>query len=144
MLTSSFEGYIDEVIIGYPSLPPALVFKACLDENFGIKTYDSLKYKEGTLSFNSSNYFGDILNDVFGSHNSPFNNEFAITAWIKPTKLNAIESTHGTTNTFISKSSDERIPNSKVEILPGLDHGLTIEAPEKVNNVIWNFIRENL
>ncbi|MHA1489168.1 MAG: alpha/beta fold hydrolase [Promethearchaeota archaeon] len=38
----------------------------------------------------------------------------------------------------------ENIPNSKLEILNGLGHGLTIEDPETVNNIIWNFIQENL
>jgi len=43
-----------------------------------------------------------------------------------------------------SKLIHERIPNSKLEILENLKHGLIIEAPEIVNNSIWNFIKENL
>ncbi len=39
---------------------------------------------------------------------------------------------------------NDRISNSKVETLQALGHGLTIEAPDKVNNVIWNFLRENI
>ncbi|MFX0001038.1 MAG: alpha/beta fold hydrolase [Candidatus Hodarchaeota archaeon] len=43
-----------------------------------------------------------------------------------------------------SKLIHEKISNSKLEILENLKHGLTIEAPEIVNNAIWNFIKENL
>lgn len=43
-----------------------------------------------------------------------------------------------------SRLIHEKIPNSKLEILEDLKHGLTIEAPEIVNNPIWNFIKENL
>lgn len=38
----------------------------------------------------------------------------------------------------------ERISNSQLEFIKGLGHGLTIEDPKTVNNVIWRFIKENL
>lgn len=43
-----------------------------------------------------------------------------------------------------SKLIHEKIPNSKLEILENLKHGLTIEAPGIVNNLIWDFIKEHL
>ncbi|MFX1573671.1 MAG: alpha/beta fold hydrolase [Promethearchaeota archaeon] len=43
-----------------------------------------------------------------------------------------------------SKLIHEKIPNSKLKILENLKHGLTIEAPEIINNLIWDFIKENL
>jgi len=43
-----------------------------------------------------------------------------------------------------SKLIYEKIPNSKLKILENLKHGLTIEAPEIVNNLIWDFIKERL
>jgi len=43
-----------------------------------------------------------------------------------------------------SKLIYEKIPNSKLKILENLKHGLTIEAPEIVNNLIWDFIKEYL
>jgi len=38
----------------------------------------------------------------------------------------------------------ERIPNSTLKILEKLKHGLTIEAPEIVNNLMWDFIKQHL
>jgi pimeloyl-ACP methyl ester carboxylesterase len=39
----------------------------------------------------------------------------------------------------------EKIPNSKLEIIEGYGHGsLLIEDFEKINNLIWDFIQENL
>lgn len=43
-----------------------------------------------------------------------------------------------------SKLIDEKIQNSKLKILENLKHGLTIEAPEIINNLIWDFIKEHL
>jgi len=37
----------------------------------------------------------------------------------------------------------EQIPNSRLEILKGLGHGLTIESPDEVNSLMWNFIKEH-
>ena len=38
----------------------------------------------------------------------------------------------------------EKIPNSKLEIIEGCGHGFTLEEPEKVNELMWNFIKENI
>ena len=39
----------------------------------------------------------------------------------------------------------EKIPNSRLEIVEGYGHGsLLIEDFEKINNIIWNFIQENI
>lgn len=44
-----------------------------------------------------------------------------------------------------SKFLHEKIPNSKLEIIEGYGHGsLLIEDFERINNVIWDFIQENL
>lgn len=43
-----------------------------------------------------------------------------------------------------SRLIHEKIPNSKLKVLENLKHGLTIEAPEIVNNLIWDFIKEHL
>jgi len=37
----------------------------------------------------------------------------------------------------------EKILNSKLEIFKGCGHAFTIEMPEKVNELMWNFIKEN-
>ena len=42
-----------------------------------------------------------------------------------------------------SKFLHEQIPNSRLEILKGLGHGLTIESPDDVNSLMWNFIKEH-
>ncbi len=36
------------------------------------------------------------------------------------------------------------IPNSRLEVFNGLGHAFTIEDSEKVNNMMWNFIKEHL
>lgn len=38
----------------------------------------------------------------------------------------------------------KKIPNSTIELLEGIGHGLIIEAPEMVNNLMWNFLKEHL
>ena len=38
----------------------------------------------------------------------------------------------------------EKILNSKLEILKGCGHAFPIEMPEKVNELMWNFIKENM
>lgn len=38
----------------------------------------------------------------------------------------------------------QRIPNSRLEVFDGLGHAFTIEDSEKVNNMMWNFIKEHL
>ena len=38
----------------------------------------------------------------------------------------------------------EKIPNSTIELLDGIGHGLIIEAPEIVNNLMWNFLKVHL
>jgi len=38
----------------------------------------------------------------------------------------------------------ETIPNSKLEIMEGCGHGFIIEEPDKVNELMWNFIKENI
>ena len=42
------------------------------------------------------------------------------------------------------QSMHEEIPNSKLEIIPGVGHAFNIESPEKTNRIIWNFIQEYL
>jgi proline-specific peptidase len=36
------------------------------------------------------------------------------------------------------------IPNSKLEIIPGVGHAFNIEAFEETNRIIWSFLQENL
>ena len=43
-----------------------------------------------------------------------------------------------------SKLLHERIPNSELKIFENLKHGFTIEEPEKLNELIWNFIKKYL
>ena len=38
----------------------------------------------------------------------------------------------------------ESIEGSKLVIMKGCGHGFTMEAPDKVNEIIWNFIEDNL
>ena len=38
----------------------------------------------------------------------------------------------------------EQIPNSTIELLEGIGHGLIIEAPETVNSLMWNFLKGHL
>lgn len=37
----------------------------------------------------------------------------------------------------------EKIPNSKLEIIKGCGHGFTIEAPGRVNEIIWDYIKKH-
>jgi pimeloyl-ACP methyl ester carboxylesterase len=55
---------------------------------------------------------------------------------------------HGTEDKFIPVEDahllDEKIPNSKLITLEGFGHGsLLVEDAERVNNLIWNFIKEH-
>jgi len=43
-----------------------------------------------------------------------------------------------------SKLMHKKIPNSKLEIIKNVGHSFVDEEPEKVNNIIWEFIQENL
>lgn len=38
----------------------------------------------------------------------------------------------------------KKIPSSTIKLLEGIGHGLIIEAPEIVNNLMWNFLKEHL
>jgi pimeloyl-ACP methyl ester carboxylesterase len=38
----------------------------------------------------------------------------------------------------------EKIPKSTIEMLEGIGHGLIIEAPEIVNNLMWKFLKKHL
>ena len=38
----------------------------------------------------------------------------------------------------------EKIPNSRLEIIKNTGHGFIVEASDEINNIIWNFIKENL
>lgn len=38
----------------------------------------------------------------------------------------------------------KKIPNSNFELLEGIGHGFIIEAPEKTNELIWNFLKDHL
>lgn len=41
------------------------------------------------------------------------------------------------------KSLHKKIPNSKFEIIEGAGHAFMMEEPEKVNQIIWEFIKEH-
>jgi len=43
-----------------------------------------------------------------------------------------------------SELLNNKLPNSRLEIFDGLGHGFTIEAADKVNELIWEFIKDNL
>jgi pimeloyl-ACP methyl ester carboxylesterase len=43
-----------------------------------------------------------------------------------------------------SKFLNEKIPNSRLEVLKGLGHGFIVEESDKVNDLMWNFLKENL
>jgi pimeloyl-ACP methyl ester carboxylesterase len=47
-------------------------------------------------------------------------------------------------NMIASKIMCEKIPNSIVEVLENIGHGIIIEAPEKTNNIMWNFLKDHL
>lgn len=47
-------------------------------------------------------------------------------------------------NLMASKDMHEKIKNSTMEVLEGIGHGLIIEAPEKTNELMWNFIKGHL
>jgi len=38
----------------------------------------------------------------------------------------------------------EKIPNSTLEIIPGMGHAFNTEAPEKTNDLIWNFLQKRI
>ncbi|MHA1824648.1 MAG: alpha/beta fold hydrolase [Promethearchaeota archaeon] len=42
------------------------------------------------------------------------------------------------------QSMHEEIPNSELEIIPGVGHAFNIESPEETNRIIWKFIQEYL
>jgi len=42
------------------------------------------------------------------------------------------------------QSMHEEIPNSKLEIIPGVGHAFNIEFPEETNRMIWDFVQEYL
>ncbi|NVM18643.1 MAG: alpha/beta fold hydrolase [Candidatus Lokiarchaeota archaeon] len=42
------------------------------------------------------------------------------------------------------QSMHEEIPNSQLEIIPGVGHAFNIESPEETNRIIWNFIQEHI
>ena len=41
------------------------------------------------------------------------------------------------------QSMHEEIPNSKLEIIPGVGHAFNIESPEETNRIIWKFVQEH-
>ncbi|MFX1326362.1 MAG: alpha/beta fold hydrolase [Promethearchaeota archaeon] len=43
-----------------------------------------------------------------------------------------------------SKILNEKIPNSRLELLEGFGHAFVLEDPVKVNNLIWNFLQAHL
>lgn len=43
-----------------------------------------------------------------------------------------------------SELMHEKIPNSRLEIFDGVGHGFIAEAADKVNETMWNFIKEHL
>ncbi len=42
------------------------------------------------------------------------------------------------------QSIHEEIPNSKLEIIPGVGHAFNIESPAETNRIIWNFVQEHI
>ncbi|MFX1323550.1 MAG: alpha/beta fold hydrolase, partial [Promethearchaeota archaeon] len=44
----------------------------------------------------------------------------------------------------VSDYMNRMLPNSTLELIEGIGHGLLIEAPEIVNNLMWNFLKEHL
>ncbi len=62
---------------------------------------------------------------------------------IKQPTLIAIGSKDVNSSPEESKVLHENIPNSKLKIFENLKHGFAIEEPEKVNNLIWDFIKEH-
>jgi len=38
----------------------------------------------------------------------------------------------------------DKIPNSRLETFEGLGHGFITEGAEKVNNIMWEFIKEHM
>ena len=38
----------------------------------------------------------------------------------------------------------EKIPNSTIKLLKGIGHCLIFEAPEKTNEIMWNFLKEHM
>ena len=42
------------------------------------------------------------------------------------------------------QSMQEKIPHSKMEIIPGAGHAFNIESPEETNRIIWKFVQEHL
>ena len=46
-------------------------------------------------------------------------------------------------NLRASEIMHEKIPNSNLEILEAIGHGIIIEASEKTNNIMWNFLEEH-
>ena len=47
-------------------------------------------------------------------------------------------------NLIDSEDMHEKIPNSTFEVLEGIGHGFIIEAPEKTNELMWNFLKKHL
>jgi len=43
-----------------------------------------------------------------------------------------------------SKDMLGKIPNSTIEVLEGIGHGFIIEAPEKTNEIMWNFLKKQM
>ena len=43
-----------------------------------------------------------------------------------------------------SKAMHGKLLNSIIEIFEDIGHGIIIEAPEKTNNIMWNFLKEHL
>lgn len=43
-----------------------------------------------------------------------------------------------------SEFMHQKIPNSTFEVLEGIGHAFIIEAPEKTNEIMWNFLKKHL
>ncbi len=85
--------------------------------------------------FNSNSYIdtGDSFNDILG----PSNNQFTITAWIKPSKLSDAKTNHNTKNTFIAKASDPKNDNLEIGVNP--DGSLHLYLDTKKKDAYANF-----
>ncbi len=121
-----------EGIILNDDLPPVSEYRfdECTFENS--KVVDAQGYADGiakggvlsssdgkikrAVNFTGKNYIdtGDSFNEIFGSTN----NQFTITAWIKPSKLLDTKTNHNTKNTFIAKASDSKNDNLEIGVNP--------------------------
>ncbi len=93
-----------------------------------MKTVNDGKRKRAA-KFNGKNYIdaGDSFNEIFGSTN----NQFTISAWIKPKSLSDKKTNHNTKNTFIAKASDPKNDNLEIGVNPDGSLHLYLDTKRK-------------